>query len=233
VGKNEPSQFSFEGNDKLLKQLYGLLDIPWIYRLSQILLAPGKPWMMKRVFERAFSRSEGRVLDMGCGPKLVTPEPKGLLVGVDINESFVRKYTGGFLDKNPKSVFHPPDSRNRLGFLASVDNLPFENGSFDEVRAVGFLHHLPHEVLVKAIGEMFRCLRKGGKVIVLEDVWPVRGWTRPIAWIIRRLDRGDYMRSQEELLALFQEAWPGHWEQERYTYTFTGSELLYLARSKE
>jgi hypothetical protein len=54
-----------------------------------------------------------------------------------------------------------------------------------------------------------------------------------MAWVIRRLDRGDYMRTQEQLLALFQEACPGPWEWKRYTYTLTGSELLYLARSKE
>ena len=189
--------------------------------------------MMKRVFERAFNQSHGVVLDVGCGPKLTTPPPKGLLVGVDINESYLLKYTGGFLDVDPQSVFHPPVSRNRLGFLAPADRLPFAEGSFDEARATGFLHHLPNDQLIEAIREMHRCLRKGGRLIALEDVWPLRAWARPLAWLIRRLDRGDYMRTQEELLKLFQEACQGTWECSRYTYTLTGTELLYLRLIKK
>jgi SAM-dependent methyltransferase len=217
----------------LLTTLYDWLEIPWIFRLSQVLLAPGKPWLFKRMFKHVFKPSWGSVLDVGCGPRLVTPKPEGLLVGVDVNAAHLRKYTGGFLDQDPRAVFSPPPSRRRLGFLASADHLPFDDDSFDEARATGFLHHLPHENAVEAIREMHRCLRKGGRLIVLEDVWPRRGWARPIAWLIRRLDRGAYMRTQEELLALFQEARPGNWEWRRFTYTFVGHELLYLSRVKQ
>lgn len=215
-----------------MKKLYALLDIPWVFRLSQALLAPGKSWLMRRVFKQAFAPCPGRVLDLGCGPQLVTPDPGGLLVGVDLNESFLRQYTRGFLDEDPQMVFEPPAGRRRLGFKASADRLPFADGSFDETRAVGFLHHLAPETLSGAIREMRRCLKPGGRCVVLEDVWPRRAWARPLAWLIRRLDRGDYMRTQEELMWIFQEAWPGEWEWRRYTYTLTGSELLYLSRVK-
>lgn len=218
---------------KLFKKIYGLLDIPWVYRLSQVLLAPGKSLLFNRICNRIFHQSTGLVLDVGCGPKLVTPRPPGRWVGVDINESYIRKYTGGFLDKNPEWVSHPPDSRKCLGFLAPADHLPFADASFDEVRAVGFLHHLSHETGLGAIREMYRCLRPGGTLIVLEDIWPLKAWTRPIAWLTRKLDRGKFMRTQAELLELFQEACPGPWEWKRYTYTFTGSELLHLNRTKK
>ncbi|HVZ80103.1 MAG TPA: class I SAM-dependent methyltransferase [bacterium] len=212
--------------------LYAILDIPWVYRLSQTLLAPGKPWMIQKVFDLAFPHSRGKVLDLGCGPKLVTPEPKGLLVGVDINEAFLRDYTGGSLDRDPRLVARPPKGRTRLGYRASVDHLPFAAHTFDEIRAVGFLHHLPDRVLEQAVKEMRRCLKPGGRVVVLEDVWPRNGWTRPMAWFIRRFDRGAHMRDQEGLLRIFTKAWPGKWETSRHTYTLTGSELLYLTRRK-
>lgn len=216
----------------MIKSLYALLDIPWVYRLSQAVLAPGKPWMIQKVFDLAFPHSKGKVLDLGCGPQLVTPAPQGLLVGADINEAFLRDYTGGFLDKDPRLVVKPPKGRTRLGFKASVDRLPFAANSFDEVRAVGFLHHLPDKVLEGAFKEMRRCLKPGGRVVVLEDVWPRRGWTRPAAWFIRRFDRGEYMRTQKEMERIVQKAWPGAWKFSRHTYTLTGSEMLYLTRVK-
>jgi SAM-dependent methyltransferase len=188
--------------------------------------------MIQKVFDQAFPDSKGKVLDLGCGPKLVTPAPKGLLIGADISQAYLMEYTGGFLDKDIRLVAKPPKGRTRLGFQASVDRLPFAANSFDEARAVGFLHHLPEKVLEGALREIKRCLKPGGRVVVLEDVWPLRGWTRPLAWFIRRFDRGTYMRTQEELLSLFQKAWPGPWETSRHTYTLTGSELLYLTRRK-
>jgi SAM-dependent methyltransferase len=183
------------------------------------------------MFKKVFRPSRGSVLDVGCGPTLITPKPDGLLVGVDVNESYLRKYTGGFLDQDPQAVSSPP--RTCLGFLAPAEHLPFADDSFDEARATGFLHHLPQENAAGAIREMHRCLRRGGRLIVLEDVWPRRAWTRPIAWLIRRLDRGEYMRTEEELLALFQEARPGNWEYRRFTYTLVGHELLWLSQVKE
>lgn len=154
------------------------------------------------------------------------------MVGVDVNESYLRQYTGGFVDRDPQVVFSPPSSRKCLGFLAPAEHLPFADDSFDEARATGFLHHLSDENAIAAIREMHRCLRKGGRLIVLEDVWPLRARTRPIAWLIRRLDRGKYMRTEERLLALFQEACPGSWECRRFTYTLVGHELLYLSQAK-
>jgi len=217
----------------LFTRLYELLEIPWVFRLSQVLLAPGKPWLFRRMSRKVFKSSQGTVLDVGCGPRLITPKTDGLLVGVDVNEAYLRKYTGGFVDQDPQAVFSPPSSRKCLGFLAPAEHLPFADDSFDEARATGFLHHLSDENAADAIREMRRCLRKGGRLVVLEDVWPIRAWARPIAWLIRRLDRGEYMRTEEELLALFQEACPGNWERRRFTYTFVGHELLYLSQVKQ
>jgi SAM-dependent methyltransferase len=210
------------------EKIYRLLEIPFVYRLSQFLLAPGINRLMKPVHQKLFSRSEGKVLDVGCGPTLTTPEPDGLLVGVDINETYLKDYTGGFLDTDPHLVLNRPLSRRRLGFAASAERLPFADESFDEARSNGLFHHLPDEIALRAFREMYRCVRSGGRIVILDAVWPLRVWTRPIAWLTRRFDRGPHVRSQEEMLRLSQNACPGDWEWERRTGTYSGLEYLFL-----
>ena len=217
----------------MIQGLYRLLDVPWVYKLSQFILSPGKKWLFKRLCEKVFRGSRGLVLDVGCGPELITPPPEGLLVGVDINPVFIREYTGEGVDQDPALISNPPSGRKRLGYVAPVSHMPFADGTFDQVRAVGFLHHLPQDEMVRGIREMDRCLKRGGRFVVLEDVWPRRNWSRPIAWLVRWLDRGRFMRTEEELLTLFQQACPGKWVWERHNYNMIGSELLYLNRMKE
>ncbi len=211
-----------------MRLLYKLLEIPLVYRLITGILGPGGSRLRKPYYQKVFRLSVARVLDVGCGPALNTPEPDGLLVGVDINESYIRRYTGGFLDQNPEWVLNPPSARRRLGFLASADALPFADGTFDEARSSSFFHHLSDGQANQALREISRCLKPGARMVIFEDVWPLRAWTRPLAWLIRRLDRGSHMRSESELLALLKKTCPGSWEWERFTYTYTGLECLCL-----
>lgn len=217
----------------MLSKIYRILEIPFIYKLSQAILAPGLPRLLAPIFRELFNKPTQRVLDVGCGPELNTPEPPAILVGVDINESYIRRYTGGFADEDPKLILAPPTSRRRLGYVASADHLPFGDGLFDEARSFGLFHHLPDSQTARALQEMNRCLQPGGRIVILDNVWPTRVWTRPLAWLTRRFDRGAFVRKQEELLRLFQDSCPGSWTWERYTYTYTGLELLCLQYIKE
>ena len=210
----------------MIKNFYRLLETPFVYRFSQFLLTPGLNHLMGPLFKRVFGASRGKILDVGCGPTLNTPQPKGLLVGVDINGSYIRQYTGGFIDRDLKRVIKRRSSRRRLGFVASAENLPFRSGIFNEARSYGLFHHLPDEMAHRAMKEMKRCVRKGGRVVILDAVWPVSAWTRPVAWAIRKMDRGKYVRYQEQMLALLQKACPGPWAWERMTGTYTGLEYL-------
>lgn len=189
--------------------------------------------MKRPVYQRIFASSEGKVLDVGCGPAPHTPNPKGLIVGVDINEEYLRKYTGGFIDTDLEILAQPAFIHRRLGYLASADQLPFKDDFFDEVRSSSVFHHLPNQMVIRTVQEMNRCLRPGGRIVVFEDVWPIRPWTRPLAWLTRRLDRGKFMRRQEDLVSLIQIACPGSWKSERFTYTYTGLEYLSMIYTKD
>lgn len=216
----------------MIKKLHKLLEKPLVYRVITGIIGPGGSRLRKPFYQKVFHRSTARVLDIGCGPALNTPEPDGVLVGVDINPSYLRKYTGGFLDEDPALILHPPSSRRRLGFLASADRLPFGNETFEEARSSSFFHHLSDSEAFHTLREVNRCLKPGGRMIIFEDVWPVRAWARPLAWLARRLDRGIHMRHEERLVALLREACPGNWNWERFTYTYTGLECLCLQYMK-
>src|SRR5581483_5423046 len=141
----------------MIEKIYRILEIPFVYKLSQSLIVPGSRHLTPPFHKEVFKQKAGRVLDVGCGPALNTPEPEGLIVGVDVNPAYIKKYTGGFVDEEPPLIFHPPDSRRRLGYVASADSLPFPDGSFDEARTNAIFHHLPREVAIKAVQEMKRC----------------------------------------------------------------------------
>lgn len=216
----------------LFRKLYGLLEIPSVYSFATKLLTPGSNQLNPPFFKRTFDLPGACVLDVGCGPALHTPEPEGLLVGVDVNESYIRKYTGGFLDTDARKVLVPPSGRRRLGFIVSSVDLPFGDGFFDEARTCAVFHHLTDEEVGKTLLEMKRCLRPGGRIVIVDMVWPARPWARPIAWLTMRLDRGRFVRSQEKLLGICRDACPGIWKFERFTYTYTGMEFLSLKWTK-
>jgi SAM-dependent methyltransferase len=155
------------------------------------------------------------------------------LVGLDLNEDCVRQYTGGYVDKDPSWAVHPPAGRKRLGYVGSALQLPFSDGCFDEIRSSSFFHHLSDAQTETALKEMERCVHSGGRLVMFDAVWPKRAWTRPIAWLVGKYDRGHYFRTEEQLAALFEKSCPGEWRWERHTYTFTGLELLCLQYEKK
>jgi ubiquinone/menaquinone biosynthesis C-methylase UbiE len=157
-------------------------------------------------------------LDVGCGPRLNTPLPQGDIYGVDINLDYVRQYSA---------------VGNRAGIVSSADGIPFKDNAFNESRCFGLLHHLPWEKALQTVREMIRCTKAGGRVIILDNVWPRNPYVRPLAWLSRRLDRGRWVRHEEELRRLAEEAHAGPWQSSRFTYTFIGQEAIALIMRKK
>lgn len=69
---------------------------------------------------------------------------------------------------------------------------------------------------------MQRVTRAGGCTVIMDAVLPRSAWRRPVAALLRRLDRGRWMRTEAALTALLipNEAW----ERGRLTYSLTGLE---------
>lgn len=85
-----------------------------------------------------------RVLDAGCGEGVLVDEYADRLeiTGVDANFSSVR-------------VRH-----------ASLDALPFPDGSFDRALCLDVLEHLSYEQQPRALAELYRVLVPGGELLV-------------------------------------------------------------------
>ena len=195
----------------MLSRVYSWLDKPALYQLAQGVLAPGARTTLIR-FLRESVRSlpaHTHLLDVGCGPESWLFEAGLRPVGLDLSETYIAEWT----------------KRGDRAVVGSADALPFQNGSFDGIWSIGLLHHLPDVTVRRTMEECARvCRRDGGYVMIMDSVWPRAAWRRPLAWLIRRMDRGEFIRTEDELRSLLHPEY--RWSVRRITYALTGLELL-------
>ncbi len=102
------------------------------------------------------------ILDLACGPGVVTRKIKSLVpdshvTGVDLNESLLQvAINDSQQDGCDAPRFHKAD----------CTNLPFETSSFDFVYARFLFQHLSNPVT--AIAEIKRVLKPGGRVLIVD-----------------------------------------------------------------
>jgi len=198
------------------KLIEKLLDRPAFYSLVQNLLAYGANDLVLKYIQtlRAKLPTPNRILDIGCGPKSWLWQVGAHPVGLDLTYSYCK----AFHEKKEPAV------------MGSAGVLPFESESFDEVWSIGMFHHLPDLLAQQALDEMLRVCRSNGHVLILDAVLPVRAWQRPLAYALRRADRGRFVRSQ----AAFEKLLPqrARWSVERVAYSHTGMEIVICQFSK-
>ncbi len=191
--------------------LYNILNAPMVYKLSQFLLAPGAGLMTRLRIRQLLNEypSGSDVLDVGCGPASMLWRAGIYPAGLDMNPAYVAAFNA---------------ASERKCQLGSSDQLPFDDESFDSVWCFGLLHHMEDGPARQTIREMVRVCRRSGVVIVMDAVLPEPGWLRPVAYAVRRLDRGAFMRRQKT----FDELMPalGGWTRRRVTYSLTGLESV-------
>jgi len=190
--------------------VYRLLERPSIYRLSGLFLAPGAEKTLKQKIKQLLTQLPiaHRILDVGCGPSSYLWRLELHPIGLDLSHVYT-------------STFH---HHGYPAITGSADALPFHNGYFDSVWSIGLLHHLPDDVARQAVKEMIRICRPGGYVVIFDAVLPEPAWQRPAAWMIRRLDRGRFMRTQLALESILSQS--KGWICERFSYSLTGLEGL-------
>ena len=208
--------------------LYRVLEFPFVFSLSQALLAPGSNFFLQKQYRIVFEGSKGVVLDVGCGPSLATPMPNGFILGCDINHKYVTRYTKQVKDKRIGEMCSKGYKCACLGVVCAAEFLPFPDRTFDQTRCSGLLHHLSTGIVVPTIKEMLRCTRSFGKVIICDAVWPKNPICRPLAWLTQLLDRGAWVRTEKQLIDLCHTAYQGNWKHRRFTSTFTGLEEMAL-----
>jgi SAM-dependent methyltransferase len=201
-------------------RLHRIFELPLVYRVAQRFAGGGGPVLEAR-YREAFGGSRGDVLDVGSGPTLDTPPPDGKLFALDVNPGYVARYRDAGEGTGPE----------RLGVVASGDRLPFREASFDECRCLFVLHHLTDGAVRDTFAEMFRVLRPGGRVVVFDMVWPDSFAAGPLAWLVCRFDRGEWVRSAPALLELARAAAPGEWSSRGFTYSWLRLRGVVLERA--
>jgi demethylmenaquinone methyltransferase / 2-methoxy-6-polyprenyl-1,4-benzoquinol methylase len=143
--------------------------------------------------------------------------PRGTVVHTDINEAMLRQGRDRLLDKGlalPTSI-------------CDAESLPFATGSFDLVSVAFGLRNMTHKE--RALAEMCRVLRPGGRLLVLEFSKVAEPLRKPYDWysfkvlpVLGKLVAGDadsyrYLAEsirmhpgQQELKAMMKVAGFGH-----------------------
>lgn len=203
-------------------RIYKVLERPAVYLAVQKFFRMfGEKRLYDPLWNELFSSPVESVLEVGCGPLVFPPVAGRLMVGLDVNYQYVKDWSN---TSEKKSVTQ--------GCVASSNQLPFVNESFQELRAHTLFHHLPDTAVVESVREFHRCLKPGGRMVIQDGIWPRQAWRRPVAWLLRWLDRGEWMRTQDDLTEIIEQGCPGQWDVHRHTYSYLGLEILVLLYKK-
>lgn len=143
------------------------------------------------------------MLDVGCGPRSWLRSIGVRPVGVDRSHAAIQTFRRS----------------SEAGVVASATALPFRSGASDSAWSFGLLHHLSDAAAATAVRELERVTKPGGHVVVFDGVRP--GADGPLlARLIRRLDRGRWMRTRGDLAALLDRE--GAWDRESLRYSDLG-----------
>ncbi len=116
----------------------------------------------KKARAKLFEGLKGKILELGVGTGRNIPYyPDDVsVVAIDISKNMISKAE----DKAERL------SRDVSFEVADVEELPFEDESFDAVVATGVFCCVPDQI--RGFKEAKRVLKKGGKIILLEHVRP-------------------------------------------------------------
>jgi ubiquinone/menaquinone biosynthesis C-methylase UbiE len=136
------------------------------------------------LLEEAAGLERGWAVDVGCGTGSYIDALPVASIGTDINAKYLQ-----FLRKRTFRVL-----------AADAVHLSLKSDSVMFVYCVNMLHHVDDTAMHKILWEMWRVCRKGGKLVVMDAVRPPSPWN-VIGHVLRRLDRGKYLRHR----AIFRE----------------------------
>src|SRR6187402_3254654 len=140
-----------------------VLHNPIRYDLRLWLMTRGREGRFRReLIELVGAREGERVLDVGCGTGSLAIAASravgesGSVVGIDPSPEFIVRAAAKARRARVKASFQ----------AGTAQNLGFEDWSFDVVMCTFVLHQLPPAALHRAVAEMARVLKPGGRVLI-------------------------------------------------------------------
>ena len=138
------------------------------YDLTVNILTLGQARRLRKMtVDQALIKPGDDVLDVGCGTGEVTLLAKtrakdGKVYGIDPSPEMI-------------SVARSKATRKRLDIdfrLGVIELLPFSDASIDVVTSSMMMHHLPEELKVRGLAEIYRVLKPGGHLLIADFVRP-------------------------------------------------------------
>jgi ubiquinone/menaquinone biosynthesis methyltransferase len=124
------------------------------------------------------------VLDVACGTGTLTTiiservGDNGCVIGVDLSPKMI-------------AIAARKVKKQQLSFQqANAEELPYPDNSFDKVTITYALHEMPHEARLNVLSEIFRVLKTGGTLVVV-DIYKPRNWFKYTAFRILMLLESD------------------------------------------
>lgn len=140
----------------------------------------GESRFRNKFVDNAGPMQNENVLDLCCGTGSVTKIlsqrvlPNGSVTGVDLSEHMLAKAKAKI------------NAENTTFRTASADKLPFKDQTFDKAFISYGMHELPKKVRQKAIKELYRVLKPGGALVLVDYYLPKNPITRfPIAFFVK------------------------------------------------
>lgn len=138
----------------------------------------------KRLYQALIAQADltdaSRVLEIGCGTGNLTIRAKRAHPAVELVGS----------DPDPRALAR---ARRKARGLAGIrfergyaQQLPYADGEFDKVLSSMMLHHLDDEVKARAAKEIFRVVRPGGTLHLVDIVNDETTYDRRIARLMKR-----------------------------------------------
>ncbi len=155
-----------------------------VYDMFCEMLGLGKKYRVVVLKNIKIDNKKSKVLDAGCGTGSLAIDfkrkfPKTELYGIDIDERVLAI---------AKTKINNEKAKIRLK-KASITSLPFDGSNFDAVYSSLVFHHLTSETKRKAMKEVYRVLKRGGKFYLFDFGMPKSRFSL-IAWFAVHLEEG-------------------------------------------
>jgi len=201
--------------------LYKLLEHPFCYRLVvRIFSMGGRARKIAGFIDQLMAREcRGLVLEVGSGTSQfrdIFLKYVNNYVITDINFQYVQ-----FSKSNYDALWH---------VLCDAAVLPFSPSTFDRIFSLYLFHHLSDQQTLDCLKELQRCLKPGGKIVIVDLFQTEKRWdlvSRAVSW----LDRGEYVRQRNAMLSLIKGSGnfqveehhgvPGEWPYSMSVYLLT------------
>lgn len=167
-----------------------LLELPWAY--ENLMKIFGRKESLSWITDRLITPTNGeRILDLGCGTATILTAMSNVeYTGIDNNSRYIKKAVERF------------GHRGKFICADLNDEIVATLGTFDKILLLGVMHHLPDESIEQTMALIPKLLRPQGVLITMDPAFEEN--QHPIARIMAQMDRGKFVRSQDDYVALIQ-----------------------------